>query len=175
MVYDVKDKDLIISGLIESVYHKVLSCKNSKEVWGKIKNIYADDSQVKEVKLKNFKGKFEQLRLKEHEDISTYFHQVDEITNTLEHFGEHADTKFVVRKILITLLARFNPNVPVFKDRSNLTNLGIDEFHGSVMEDEMSIEEEDGKSHSETTLSTSKKTKKDKKTLKEKTCSCKDE
>ena len=41
MVYDAKAKDLIISGLIESVYLKVLSCKTAKEVWGKLENIYA--------------------------------------------------------------------------------------------------------------------------------------
>ena len=32
MVYDTKAKELIISGLIESVYRKVLSCKTAKEV-----------------------------------------------------------------------------------------------------------------------------------------------
>ena len=48
MVYDVKAKELIISGLIEYVYLKVLRCKTNKEVWGKLENIYAGDSKVKE-------------------------------------------------------------------------------------------------------------------------------
>lgn len=43
------------------------------------------------------------------------------------------------------------------------------------MEYEMRIEEQDGTSHLETKFSTFKKTSKDKKNLKEKTCSCKDE
>ena len=73
MVYDAKAKDLIISGPIESFYLKVLSCKTAKEVWGKLENIYAGDSKVKEAKLQIFKEKFEKLKMREDEDIFSYF------------------------------------------------------------------------------------------------------
>ena len=46
MVYDAKAKDLIISGIIKSIYLKELSCKTAKEVWGNLENIYASDSKV---------------------------------------------------------------------------------------------------------------------------------
>jgi len=90
-------------------------------------------------------------------------------------FGEPIETKIVIRKILRILPARFNPKVSVLEDRSNLTNLSIDELHGILTAYEMSIEEEDGSSHLETTFSASKKNNKDKQTSKEKTCNCKDE
>ena len=73
MVYDAKAKDLIVSGLIESVYLKVLTCKISKEVWGKLENIYVGDSKVKEAKLQTFRAKFEQLKMREDEDIVANF------------------------------------------------------------------------------------------------------
>eukprot|EP00253_Pinus_taeda_P022233 PITA_22233 len=87
MVYDTKAKDLIINGLIESVYLKVLSCKTAKEVWVKLENIYASDSKVKEAKLQIFRAKFEQLEMRVDEDIVAYFQCVDETTNTLEAFA----------------------------------------------------------------------------------------
>ena len=96
MVYDAKAKDLIISGLIKYVYLKVLSCKTSKEVWGKIENIYASDSNVKEEKLQIYKAGFEQLKMKEDENIDAYLHRVDELTNAFESVGEPVDTKIVV-------------------------------------------------------------------------------
>ena len=96
MVYDAKDKDLIISGLIESVYLKVLSCKTTKEVWGKLENIYAGDSNVKEAKLQIYRAKFEQLKMKEDENIDAYLQRVDEIKNALEGMGELVDMKIVV-------------------------------------------------------------------------------
>ena len=84
IIYDAKVKDLIISGLIEFVYLKVLSCKTAKEVWGKLENIYASDSKVKEAKLQIFIEKIEQLKMSGDEDIVAYFQRVDETTNKLE-------------------------------------------------------------------------------------------
>jgi len=175
MVYDAKDKDLIISGLIKFVYLKVFSCKTDKELWGKLENIYAGDSKVKEEKLQIFREKFEQLKMKEEEDIDAYFQCVDETKNTLEGLGEPVEMKIVVRNILKTLPTRFNPKVFVVEERSNMTNLSINELHLILTAYEMRIEEEDGTSHLETTFYTSKKNSKDMKTLKEKTCNCKDD
>ena len=126
MVYDANAKDLIINRLIKSVYLKVLSCKTTKEVWGKLENIYAGNSKVKEAKLQIFREKFEQLKMREDEDIATYFQLVDDTKNTLEGLGEPIETKIVVQKILKTLPTRFNPKVSVLEDRLNLTNLNID-------------------------------------------------
>ena len=96
MIYDAKVKDLIISGLIESIYLKVLSCKTAKEVWGKLENIYVGDSKVKEAKLQISREKFEKLKMREDEDIDAYFQCVDETTNTLEGLGESVEMKIIV-------------------------------------------------------------------------------
>jgi len=96
MVYDAKAKDLIISGLIESVYLKVLSCKTAKEVWGKLENIYAGDSKVKEAKLQIFRTKFELLKMTKDEVIVAYFQRVDETIDTLEGLGEPIEMKIIV-------------------------------------------------------------------------------
>ena len=58
MVNDTKEKNIIISGLIESAYHKVLCCKTAKNVWDKLENIYAGDSNVEESKLQIYREKF---------------------------------------------------------------------------------------------------------------------
>ena len=47
----VDEKNIIISGLIEFAYHKVLGCKATKNVWEKLENIYAGELNVKEAKL----------------------------------------------------------------------------------------------------------------------------
>ena len=83
--------------------------------------------------------------------------------------------KIIVRNILKIFPARFNPKVSVLEDRSNLTNLSIDELHGILTAYEMRIEEEDDTSDLETTFAASKKNSKDKQTLKEKTFNNKDE
>ena len=87
------------------------------EVWGKPENIYAGDSKVKEAKLQIFRAKFEQLKMREDEDIAEYFQRVDETTNTLEGLGEPIETQIVVQNILKILPARFKPKVSILEDR----------------------------------------------------------
>ena len=64
LVNDAKAKNIIISGLIESAYHKVFGCKTAKNVWDKLENIYASESNIKEENLQICREKFEQLRMK---------------------------------------------------------------------------------------------------------------
>ena len=64
LLNDAKEKNVIINGLIESAYHKVLGCKIAKSVWENLENIYASDSNVQEAKLQIYREKFEQLRMK---------------------------------------------------------------------------------------------------------------
>eukprot|EP00253_Pinus_taeda_P022094 PITA_22094 len=109
LVNDAKAKNIIYNGLIESAYHNVLGCKTTKNVWDKLENIYVGDSNVKEAKLQIYKSKFEQLRMKEDNNIVAYFQHFDEITSTIEGLGELVKEKTIIRKILIMLPGRFNP------------------------------------------------------------------
>eukprot|EP00253_Pinus_taeda_P003873 PITA_03873 len=173
LVNDAKSKNIIINGLIESPYHKVLGCKTAKNVWDKLENIYAGDSNVKEAKLQIYKEKFEQLRMKEDDNIAAYFQHVDEITNTLEGLGELVDEKTIIQKILRTLSRIFNPKVSVLEYSENMAKLSKEELHGVLIAYEMRLDEEHGTSHLEIAFATSKKTNKDKQPSKEKTRTCK--
>jgi hypothetical protein len=50
-----------------------MHCKSTKEIWDKLQNIYEGDSKVKATKLQNYRGQFEQLKMKEYENIAAYF------------------------------------------------------------------------------------------------------
>eukprot|EP00253_Pinus_taeda_P031031 PITA_31031 len=149
------------------------------EVWDTVQNGFTPtvdeqgDSNVKEAKLQIYKAKFEQLRMKEDDNIAAYFQHVDEITNTLEGLGEPVDEKTIIRKILRTLPGRFNPKVSVLEYSANLAKLSKDELHGVLIAYEMRLDEEEGTSHLETAFTASKKTNKDKQPSKAKTCTCK--
>jgi hypothetical protein len=55
------------------MYVKVMHCDTAKDLWDKLQNIYEGDTKVKGGKLQTDRGKFEQLKMKENEDIATYF------------------------------------------------------------------------------------------------------
>jgi hypothetical protein len=54
------------------IFTKVVHCKSAKEIWDKLLNIYEGDSKVKEAKLQTYRGQFEQLNMKEDENIAAY-------------------------------------------------------------------------------------------------------
>ena len=83
-----KATNALLNGLCESVYTKVIHCKSAKEIRDKLQNIYEGDSKVKVAKLQNYRGQFEQQKMKEDENIAAYFLRVDEIVNEIEQDWE---------------------------------------------------------------------------------------
>lgn len=63
-----KARNTIMSGLVGSKLVKMMHCGTTKEIWEKLNNIYEGDDKVEKIKMKNFKLKFENLRMSEYED-----------------------------------------------------------------------------------------------------------
>ena len=42
-----KVMNAILSGLVESIFVKVMHCETAKEIWDKLKNVYEGDDKVK--------------------------------------------------------------------------------------------------------------------------------
>jgi hypothetical protein len=68
-----KSPNALMNGLGESIFTKVSHCKCAKYIWDKHRNIYEGDSKVKAAKLQTYRGQFEQLNMKEDENIAAYF------------------------------------------------------------------------------------------------------
>jgi hypothetical protein len=68
-----KAKNALLNGLSEIVFTKVEHYKSAKEIWATLQNIYEGDSKVKVAKLQTYRGQFEQLKMNEDENITTYF------------------------------------------------------------------------------------------------------
>jgi hypothetical protein len=66
-----KAKNSLLNGLSETIFTKFAHCKSAKEIWDKLQNIYEGDSKVKEEKLQTYRGQFEQLKMKEDDNIAS--------------------------------------------------------------------------------------------------------
>jgi hypothetical protein len=106
-----KATNALLNGLCESVYTKVIHCKSTKDIWGKLQNIYEVDYKVKALKFQTYKGQFEQLKMKEDDNITTYFLRVDETLNTIIGLGEEIKESITFQKVLRSLLMRFDPKI----------------------------------------------------------------
>ena len=63
----------ILSGLTEIVFVKVMHCETANEIWDKLRNIYEGDDKIKGEKLQAYRAQFENLKMKEEENIVADF------------------------------------------------------------------------------------------------------
>ena len=88
---------------------------------------------------------FEVLRMKEEENISAYFLQVDEIVNSIRGLGENVDEESIVQKILRTLTPSFNSKASILEDIDGLEELTKHELHVIIIEYEIDAGESSSK------------------------------
>jgi hypothetical protein len=154
-----KSKNSLLNGLGDSVYVKVMHCISTKEIWDKLQNVYEGDAKVKATKLQTYRGQFEQLKMKEDENIAAYFLRVDEIVNAIRGLGEEVDESIIVQKVLRSLPMRFDPKISSLEERTDMDSISMDELHGIFTAYEMRTEQENPVTK-EATFKASKKSKK---------------
>jgi hypothetical protein len=135
-----KSTNALLNGLNEIVFTKVAHCKSSKEIWDKLRNIYEGDTKVKAAKLQIYRGQFEQIKMKEDENIATYFLRVDETVNAIIGLGEEIEESLIVQKVLRSLPMRFNPKISALEEILYLNSIIMDELHGIFTTYEMRTE-----------------------------------
>jgi hypothetical protein len=153
-----KATDALLNGLCETIFTKVSHCKSTKDIWDKLQNIYEGDSKVKETKLQTYRGQFEQVRMKEHENIAAYFLRVDETVNVIIGLREEIKESVIVQKVLRSLPMIFDPKISTLEEREDLNSISMDELQGIFIAYEMRIEQENPNTK-EASLKASRKSK----------------
>jgi hypothetical protein len=136
-----KATNALLNGLGESIFTKVAHCKSAKEIWDKLRNIYEGDSKVKATKLQTYRGQFEQLKMKEDENIAAYFLQVDETVNAILGLGEELKESVIVQKVLRSPPMIFDPKITKLEERADLNSISMGELHGIFTTYEMRTEQ----------------------------------
>jgi hypothetical protein len=131
-----------LNGLGELVYAKVMHCKSAKDIWDKIQNIYEGDSKVKASKLQTYRGQFKQLKMKEDENISSYFLRFDETLNVIIGLGEEIKESIIFQKVLRSLRMIFDPKISTLEEREYIDSISMDELHGIFTAYEMRTKQE---------------------------------
>ena len=128
---------------------------------GQDSKYYEGDTKVKEAKLQTYRGQFEQLKMKEDENIAAYFLWVDETVNAIIGLWEKIEEFVIVQKVLRSLPIRFNPKISALEERSVLNSINMDELHGIFTTYEMRTEHEnpDVKNVKEVAFKASKRSK----------------
>ena len=66
----------IASALSYVEFDEIKDCKSAYTMWNKIKEIYGGDDNVKRAKDESLRGQFDQMKMKELEDIKKYSERI---------------------------------------------------------------------------------------------------
>jgi hypothetical protein len=137
--FNSKAMNVILSGLAEAEFVKVVHLDYAKGMWDKLISSYEGNEKVKDVKLQTYRLKFEQLKMNEDETTNKYFLRVEELVNAMKGLGEKIEDAFLVQKILRSLPNIFNPKVFAIEELNDLKILSIDQLLGTLAAYEMRI------------------------------------
>jgi hypothetical protein len=88
-----------------------MHCLLTKYIWDKLQNIYEGDDKVQKENIQTHRRQFESLKMKDEENVATYFLRVDEIVNTIKRLGEEFEESMIVQKVLRSLHLIFHAKV----------------------------------------------------------------
>jgi hypothetical protein len=130
-------RNTIKNGVTQAIHTNIMHCDSTKEMWDKLNIIYEGDTRVKDSKLQIFIAKFEQLKIKEDENMEAYFLRFDEIVKSIKVLGDEIKEWVIVKKELRSLPMRLDSKNLGLEEREDLDAITMDAFNGILMDCEM--------------------------------------
>ena len=111
-----KSKTLIQNSVADSVFHRIMNCRTTKEAWDKLKLEYQGSDRTKQMQVLNLKREFESLTMQEDETITKYYEKIALIVNKIKSLGEEFPNGRILEKVLVTLPERFESKIHLLKN-----------------------------------------------------------
>ena len=73
-------------------------------MWKKLKEIYGGDDNVRRAKAESLRGQFDQMKMREDENIAKYVERIKASVSAIKAFGGKIEDEIVISKVLRTLL-----------------------------------------------------------------------
>lgn len=138
-----KALNALFNGIDRNIFRLVHHCELAKDVWDTLKTTHEGTSKVKMSRLQLLTTKFENLRMKEEENIHEFHMNILEISNASGELGEKMSEEKLVRKILRSLPKRFAMKVVAIEEAHDISNMKVEELIGSLQTFEMGINDND--------------------------------
>ena len=86
-------------------------------MWIKLKEIYGGDDNVKRAKAKSLKGQFDQMKMREDENIAKYVEMIKASVSAIKASRGMIDDETIISKVLRTLLPIYAIRVSAIQER----------------------------------------------------------
>ena len=120
----------------KSIFPRIASCTIAKDAWKALKDGYQGSNKVKQVRIQTLKRDFENLKMKDDEKVVDYCVRVQTCVNKMKTLGEEIENEVVVKKVLRSLLSKWNSVAIIIEESKDLATLSYDQLVGSLMSHE---------------------------------------
>ena len=86
-------------------------------MWIKLKEIYGRDDNVRRAKVENLRGQFDQMKMRENENIAKYVERIKASVSAIRALGGEIKEETIMRKFLKTLLPIYAIRVSTIQER----------------------------------------------------------
>ena len=111
-------------------FDDIKGCDTAKKMWDALTTIYGGDKNVQRAKSESLRGKFDDMRMEEGENISQYVARIKEVISVIKGATGQVDDDTVLSKVLRMLLSIYAIIVFAIQElrcipRNNLTLEGL--------------------------------------------------
>lgn len=126
--------EAIISSMSNAEYVDVHGLETAYELWKKYEEIYSGDEHVKIAKEEILRGKFDDMRMFEGENIQKYGQRIKDIVGEIKSAGGKVEDAIVISKVLRTLLLVYAIGVAAIQELKSIdkTKVTIDSIIGKL-------------------------------------------
>ena len=121
------------------MFPRIAAAKTSKEAWQTLKTAYQGMEKVKTTKLQLLRRDFENLNMKESDNIDSFFTHVIGLVTQMRTHGETIEDRRIVEKILRVLPSKFDAIVTTIEETKDLSSFSVDELHASLITHEQRL------------------------------------
>ena len=107
----------ITSTLRYEEFDEIKDYKTTHAMWNKIKEIYGGDENVRRTKVKSLRGQFDQMRMREDENIAKYVERIKASVSVIRASRGKIEEETVISRVLRTLLPVYAIRVSSIQER----------------------------------------------------------
>ena len=119
--------------LEKSLFPRIVDAQTTKEVWMTLKDACHGNYHIKVVKLQTLKREYENLKMKETQNVGDFCVIVKDVTHKMATLGEPMTQEHVTQKVLSSLSPRWTTLAIVMEESKNLATMEYDELVGSLI------------------------------------------
>ncbi|KAL4367990.1 hypothetical protein GQ457_05G026520 [Hibiscus cannabinus] len=119
--------------LVDTIFPKIMRASSAKEAWRLLQEEFHGDEKIRNIRLNTLRSQYDNMKMKENEDIKGYTSRFMEVVNQMKIYGEDISDAKIVQKILGSLDRKFNTMSTIIVESKDVTQLSVTELMGSLL------------------------------------------